>query len=83
MDSLTSPYVLAHETEKFVTVGEPLEYQVMGIGVSKDDKALQKDLAAALQKLIDDGTYAKLLQKWNLSASSALTKVTLNGTEAK
>ena len=39
-----------------------------GIGVLKKDEDLSKAIAAALQALIDDGTYAKLLAAYNLSS---------------
>ncbi|MFT4063782.1 ABC transporter substrate-binding protein [Paraburkholderia sp.] len=78
MDSLTIPYIIQQNQGAFKTVGEPVEFQPMGIGVAKGDKALQLQVADAMQKLIDDGSYARLLDKWGLSASSAIPKVTIN-----
>lgn len=78
MDSLTIPFVIQQSGGQFVTVGDPLEFNLMGIGVSKTDTALQQEVAKAMQLAIDDGSYAKLLTKWHLSASSAVPKVTLN-----
>ena len=49
-----------------------------GIGVLKANSGLTAALKAGLQSLLDDGTYAKLLAKWNLS-SFAVSAVTLNG----
>ncbi|MFP3584735.1 ABC transporter substrate-binding protein [Paraburkholderia sp. SIMBA_055] len=83
MDSLTIPYVIAQNRNAFVTVGDPIEYTSMGIGVAKGDATLQKQLAVALQSLVDDGSYAKLLKKWGLSPTSAITKVTINAMEAQ
>ena len=47
----------------------------IGIGVLKANTGLVAALKAALQSLMDDGTYTKLLAKWNLTSfgvSSAL-----------
>lgn len=51
-----------------------------GIGVLKKNANLTKAIQAAVQSLIDDGTYASLLEKWNLSAF-AVTEATINGTK--
>jgi polar amino acid transport system substrate-binding protein len=51
-----------------------------GIGVLKANSDLTKALQAAVQSLIADGTYGKLLAKWNLSAF-AVTEATINGTK--
>lgn len=77
-DSLTIPYVQAQEPGTYVTIGAPFDYMIMGIGVGRTDTALQSSLARALQDLIDDGTYAGLLKKWGLPATSGVTKVTVN-----
>ena len=60
-------------------MGEPFDITVMGIGVDKSDTALQTSLAKALQEMIDDSSYAALLKKWNLPASSAATRAAING----
>lgn len=83
MDSLTIPYVIAQNRKAFVTVGDPIEYMSMGIGVAKGDAALQNRLAVALQTLVDNGSYAKLLKKWGLSPTSAIPKVTINAMEVQ
>lgn len=83
MDSLTIPYVIAQNKNAFVTVGDPIEYTPMGIGVAKTDIALQKQLAAALQSLVDDGSYTKLLKKWGLSSTSAIAKVTIDANNSR
>jgi polar amino acid transport system substrate-binding protein len=78
-DSLTIPFVQSQEPGVYRTVGEPFEITIMGIGVAKTDAALQTSLAKALQEMIDDGTYAALLQKWGLPASSAIPRAAING----
>ena len=49
-----------------------------GIGVLKKNTGLTSAIQAAVKSLVADGTYAKLLAKWNLSAF-AVTDVTING----
>ena len=51
-----------------------------GIGVLKANKELTAALQKAVQSLIDDGTYGKILAKWNLS-SFGVTTATINGTK--
>ena len=51
-----------------------------GIGILKANTGLTAAIQAAVQSLIDDGTYASLLEKWNLSAF-AVTEATINGTK--
>ncbi|MEN9965404.1 MAG: hypothetical protein RJA60_401 [Actinomycetota bacterium] len=52
-----------------------------GIGILKENKELTAALQAAVQSLINDGTYAKILAKWNLS-SFGITEATINGTKS-
>ena len=78
-DSLTIPFVQSQEAGTYRTVGEPFDFVVMGIGVTKSDTALQAALAAALQGMIDDGSYAALLKRWDLPASSAVPHATIDG----
>ena len=60
----------------------PEGYQsvLTGIGVLKANSGLTKAIQAAVQSLIADGTYGKLLAKWNLSPF-AVTEATINGTK--
>lgn len=51
-----------------------------GIGVLKANTGLRDALQAALQSLIDDGNYGKILTKWNLS-NFAVATATINGTK--
>lgn len=51
---------------------------VSGVGVLKANSELSRAVQAALQSLIDDGTYLKTLQKWNVTGN-AVTRATLNG----
>ena len=77
-DSLTIPYVQSQEKGVYQTVGEPFDVRVMGIGVAKGDTTLQAALRSALQAMIDDGSYGRLLTKWNLPAGSGVPRATIN-----
>jgi polar amino acid transport system substrate-binding protein len=60
----------------------PNGYQAVytGIGVLKANTGLTKALQAAVQSLIADGTYGKILAKWNLS-TFGVASATINGTK--
>ena len=73
----TLPYVMAQEPNVYFAIGKPIGEQLTGIAVGKDDKELQAALAGALDALIADGTYQKLLDKWRL-ASNGIEKATIN-----
>ena len=73
----TLPYVMGQEPDTYAAVGEPIGSQLTGIGVGRDDTALQQALAGAIDALIKDGTYQKLLDKWQLSAE-AIPQATIN-----
>jgi len=50
----------------------------VGIGFRKDDTQLRDAVQAALKALVADGTYQKILQKWNVTQGS-LTTAAING----
>lgn len=51
---------------------------IWGIGVGQDDEEFAKALQAALQELIDDGTYAEILAAWDVE-DMAIETATING----
>lgn len=81
MDSLTIPFIISQD-KTLGMVGDPVEYTRMGIGVAKGQEALGKDVAKALQSMIADGSYAKLMNKWGLPKTSALDKALIDNKEA-
>ncbi|MFI0900069.1 ABC transporter substrate-binding protein [Streptomyces sp. NPDC020983] len=62
----------------FEVAGAPSDAGPFGIAVSKDDPQLRDALKAAMDAIVADGTYAKILQKWNAS-SGAIPTVSING----
>lgn len=66
-------------TGGFETVAQPpINGGPYGIGVSKENKALTESLQKALQSLVDDGTYTKILDSWKIT-SGAVKQVSVNG----
>lgn len=62
----------------FEVVGQQLEPAPYGIGVRQEDVALRDALQAGLRRIIADGTYDKVLQKWDVS-QGALKTAAING----
>jgi len=62
----------------FEVVGEQIEAGPYGIGVRKTDMQLRDALQKAMQAIIDNGEYAKVLEKWNVK-QGAVTTATVNG----
>ncbi|MFE4668941.1 ABC transporter substrate-binding protein [Streptomyces sp. NPDC056716] len=64
--------------EDFELVGEQVEAAPYGIAVAKDDTELRDALKAALDAVIANGEYAKILEKWGVT-DGAVTTATING----
>jgi polar amino acid transport system substrate-binding protein len=61
----------------FQVVGEQIDPGPYGIGVRKDDADLQAVLQEALRAVIEDGSYDRVLTKWNVTDGALKTaKVT-------
>ena len=67
----------AQKQPDFEVVGEQLEAGPYGIGVRKEDTQLRDAIQKALQAIMDDGSYAAILQKWNVT-QGALKTATVN-----
>jgi polar amino acid transport system substrate-binding protein len=62
----------------FEVAGSPADAGPFGIALNKDNTQLRDALKSAMDAIIADGTYAKVLQKWN-ATSGAIKTVTVNG----
>lgn len=75
--SETLPYIQSQEPGAYRVIGEPLTVQLTGLGVAKSSSALSAAIVAALDAMIADGTYGKILGKWGLS-EGAVDKAQMN-----
>lgn len=55
----------------------PINGGPYGIGVNKQNPELAKAVQLALQSLVDDGTYTKILRSWDVT-QGAIQKITIN-----
>ncbi|MGC9499528.1 ABC transporter substrate-binding protein [Streptomyces sp. WG7] len=62
----------------FEIVGEQVEAGPYGIAVAKGNTELRDALQAAVQALIDNGEYKKIIDKWGV-ADGAITEAKING----
>jgi polar amino acid transport system substrate-binding protein len=75
-DSPVTSAAIAASKGKLQAAGSSFEVAPYGYVIAKGSKLVQA-IQAALQSLIDDGTYAKILDKAGV-ASGAITKATIN-----
>jgi polar amino acid transport system substrate-binding protein len=62
----------------FQLVGEQVEAAPYGIAVAKDNIELRDALKAALDAIIKNGEYQKIMEKWGVTAG-AVEEATING----
>ncbi|MFI6636621.1 ABC transporter substrate-binding protein [Nonomuraea fuscirosea] len=79
--SETLPYISKQDPGKFTVIGEPFTEVNQAMGFGKQDPRLRDAVIKALGALQQDGTYARLLDKWGLKGN-AIKQVTLNGAAA-
>ncbi|WP_326798428.1 ABC transporter substrate-binding protein [Streptomyces sp. NBC_01808] len=64
--------------DDFEVVGEQIDAAPYGIAVSKDNAELRDALATALDAIIENGEYQKVLEKWEVQ-QGGVDKATVNG----
>ncbi|KUO04272.1 ABC transporter substrate-binding protein [Streptomyces caeruleatus] len=62
----------------FEVVGKQVAAEPFGIAVNKDNKQLSAALEEAVNAIIEDGTYKKILEKWG-AETGAIDKAAING----
>ena len=62
----------------FEVTGSQIEAGPYGIGISKQSTQLRDALQAAVNAIIKNGEYQKILQKWNVT-DGAVTEAKING----
>jgi polar amino acid transport system substrate-binding protein len=76
-DFPVAAYTTTKQTD-FEVVGEQIEAGPYGIGVRKEDTAIRDAIKKALDALIANGEYTKILDKWKVT-SGAVTTAAVNG----
>lgn len=80
--SADSPIIknaLAKTNGQLETLGEVYDSAQQGIAIAKDDLVFAGVIEKVMNKLIEDGSYAKILETWN-NTDGALPKAVLNPT---
>lgn len=81
-DSSMAGYVVQQTGGQLERVGKDYSIAPEGIAVRKGDSATCEALQKAVQKLIDDGTYKKILDNWGVYESGAIKQSQINPTVA-
>lgn len=76
-DSPVAGYAIAQTNGELEMLGKAEGIAPEGIVVKKGDKQMDEALQKALQKLIDDGTYMKILKYWGVQ-DGAISKPEIN-----
>ena len=75
-DSPVTLYGIVQLKGKLQTAGKTFEAAPYGMAVAKNS-GMAKAVQAALQSMVDDGSYGKILNKWGVS-DGGLKKITIN-----
>ncbi|GAA3738862.1 ABC transporter substrate-binding protein [Leifsonia bigeumensis] len=79
-DSPITQYAVSQLSDKIELAGDAFDVAPYGIAVDKGS-ALAQAIQAALQSMIDDGSYKTILDKWGVF-SGAIDKITINAATA-
>ncbi len=76
-DSGVAGYMAQQSNGKLTIVGQPYSTAPYGIAVPKNSGTFDKAIQGAVNKLIQNGTYDKILKKWS-ATQGAITKSQIN-----
>ncbi|GHF58693.1 polar amino acid transport system substrate-binding protein [Amycolatopsis bartoniae] len=77
-DSPVIDYAVKQTGGNVEVVGQPYDSAPYGIALKKGQGTYAQAIQGAVQAIIDDGTYAKILAKWGLNTAGAVQKAELN-----
>ena len=80
-DSSTAEYVNDQTGDKLLVVGDLYEPAACGFAISKGNTELLEATQAAVQSLMDDGTYAEIFEKWEQTPNAVESPVIYTETE--
>jgi len=76
-DSPIIGYALSQTGDSLQTLGDVYDGAPQGIAIAKSDTAFADVIGKVMNKLIDDGTYGKILKAWN-NTQGAISKAEVN-----
>ena len=76
-DSPVVGYAIAQTDGQLEQLGKDFDEVPNAIAIKKGDSQTTEAVQKAMQKLMDDGTYTKILQHWGVE-SGALVKAEIN-----
>ena len=79
-DSPVAGYAIAQTEDTLEALGEDVGVTKEAVAIKKGDSNTAKAVQAALQKLMDDGTYMKILKHWGVENGS-IDKAEINPTD--
>ena len=77
IDTSSGAYIASQNADEFEVPGASYAARHYGIVIPKGSDELAKAVQGAVQALIDDGTYGKILEKWG-QATGAVSEATIN-----
>ena len=76
-DSPVADYAISQTDDQLEALGEDVGVTKKAVAIKKGDSDTAKAVQAAMQKLMDDGTYMKILKHWGVE-SGAVDKAEIN-----
>ncbi|MBW3091812.1 ABC transporter substrate-binding protein [Bifidobacterium sp. 82T10] len=79
-DSPVGGYAISQTGGELEMLGDVEGTAKQGVAIAKGDEEMDKFIQAAVQELMDDGTYGKILKHWGVE-SGAIDKAEINPTD--